>query len=73
MAIESGAYIQTYVGDYIIASKANEYTDIEKQITGMDILVPDNFKKYVSDDVVKAIVLQHPDKLAKIEKRGEKK
>ncbi len=44
MAIESGAYIQTYVGDYIIASKANEYTDIEKQITGMDILVPDNFK-----------------------------
>ena len=73
MAIESGAYIQTYVGDYIIASKANEYTDIEKQITGMDILVPDNFKKYVSDDVVKAIVLQHPDKLAKIEKAWKEK
>ena len=73
MAIESGAYIQTYVGDYIIASKANEYTDIEKQITGMDILVPDNFKKYVSDDVVKAIVLQHPDKLAKIEKAWREK
>ena len=73
MAIESGAYIQTYVGDYIIASKINEYTDIEKQITGMDILAPDNFKKYVSDDVVKAIVLQHPDKLAKIEKAWREK
>ena len=67
MSKKAGAYIQTYVGNHIIASEANEYTDIEKQITGMDIIVATNFKEYISDDVVKAIVLQHPDKLKKIE------
>ena len=61
------AYIQTYIGDNIIASQKNKFTDIERQITGMDIIVPDNFKNYVSQDVVKAIVMQEPEKLKAID------
>lgn len=67
MSKREGAFIQTYMGDNIIASEANEYTDIEKEITGMEIIVADDFKEYVSQDVVKAIVLQHPDRLKEIE------
>lgn len=63
-----GAFIQTYIDDKIIASEPNEYTEIEKQITGMDIIIPNDFKAYVQNDVVKVIVLQHPDKLEQIEK-----
>ena len=33
----------------------------------MEIIVADDFKEYVSQDVVKAIVLQHPDRLKEIE------
>ena len=67
MSRQAGAEIQTYMGDFIIASAPNPYTDIEKKITGMDIVVPDDLKKYVSGDVVKAIVLQSPEKLKEIE------
>lgn len=67
MSREAGAYIQTYVDDNIIASQANEYTDIEKEITGMEIIIAQEFKEYVTEDVVKAIVLQHPDRLKEIE------
>lgn len=67
MSMQAGAYIQTYMGDYIIASESNEYTDIEKEITGMDIIVPSDFKEYVTGDVVKAIVLQKPERLKEIE------
>lgn len=70
-SMEEGAYIQTYMGDQIVASAGNPYTDIEKEITGMDILVPDDFKRYVSGDVVKAIVLQDPERLKEIEKKWE--
>lgn len=69
MSRKEGAYIQTYIGNHIIASEENKYTDIEKQITGMDIIVAKDFKKYISEDVVKAIVLQHPDRLKAIEEK----
>lgn len=66
---EYGAFIQTYSNIHIIASEANEYTDIEKQITGMDIIIPEDFKSYVCEDVVKVIVLQEPSRLKEIEAR----
>lgn len=66
---EYGAFIQTYSNIHIIASEANEYTDIEKQITGMDIIIPEDFKAYVCEDVVKVIVLQEPSRLKEIEAR----
>lgn len=66
---EYGAFIQTYSNIHIIASEANEYTDMEKQITGMDIIIPEDFKSYVCEDVVKVIVLQEPSRLKEIEAR----
>ncbi|MGL5258863.1 MAG: Cof-type HAD-IIB family hydrolase [Lachnospiraceae bacterium] len=67
MCKEKGAYIQTYIGDTIVASEHNKYTDIEKQITGMEIYIPDDFKTHITTDVVKVIVLQDPDKLKELE------
>ena len=69
MSLQDGADIQTYDDTHIIASSCNKYTGIEQEITGMDILIPKNFKEYVKSDVVKAIVLQDPDKLSEIEKK----
>lgn len=69
MSKAEGAFIHTYIGDNIIASEANEYTDVEKQITGMKIIVPKDFLSYVQTDVVKAIVLQSPEKIKSIEEK----
>lgn len=66
---QHGAYIQTYVDDKIIASETNEYTDIEQEITGMEIVTVKDFKSYIEDDVVKAIILQEPEKLKHIEEK----
>lgn len=64
---QHGAYIQTYKDDKIIASETNEYTNIEQQITGMEIVTVKDFKNYIQEDVVKAIILQEPEKLKLIE------
>lgn len=69
MSQEKDAYIQTYIGDNIIASQPNKFTDIEKQITGMEIIVPNDFSSYVQQEVVKVIVLQEPEKLKELEKK----
>lgn len=66
---DNEAYMQTYIGNNIIASQSNEFTDIEKQITGMEIIIPDNFLSYVQQAVVKVIVLQKPEKLKELEKQ----
>lgn len=69
VAVENGAYIQTYIGDDIVANESNEYTDIEQQITGMDVVIRDDFKAAVTTDVVKVIVLQAPEKLKRLEEK----
>ena len=69
MSQENEAYIQTYIGDNIIASQSNKFTDIEKQITGMEIIIPDDFSSYVQQEVVKVIVLQEPERLKELEKQ----
>lgn len=69
MSQENEAYIQTYIGDNIIASQSNKFTDIEKQITGMEIIIPDDFLSYVQQEVVKVIVLQEPERLKELEKQ----
>ena len=73
MSKEEGADIQTYIGDDIIASRDNEYTNVEHEITGMNVIVAEDFKEYVKGDVVKAIVLQHPDKISVIEEKWKEK
>jgi len=69
LAEQNGAYIQTYIGNNIITERNNEYCEMEKVITGMEIVEVLDFKSYVDRDVIKAIVLQHPDTLKSVAER----
>lgn len=68
LAQEHGVYIQTYTEDHILASKDNEYTQIEKEITGMDVIECVDFKAEIPKTAVKAMMLEHPDRLKEVEK-----
>ena len=37
-------WIHTYIGDEIVTEENNPYTEIEGEITGMPIIVVDDFK-----------------------------
>ena len=58
-------FIHTYLGDTIVTEENNEYTEIEKEITGMEIHIVDEFKKTVDRDVTKVLMLEEPEKLKK--------
>lgn len=60
------AYIQTYTGNYIITPENNMYTEIEKKLTGMEIIETTDFVNAVVSDVIKVIVLQEPQLLKEI-------
>lgn len=68
LAQEHGVYIQTYTEDHILVSKDNEYTQIEKEITGMDVIECADFKAEIPKTAVKAMMLEHPDRLKEMEK-----
>lgn len=68
LAQEHGVYIQTYTEDHILVSKDNEYTQIEKEITGMDVIECTDFKAEIPKTAVKAMMLEHPDRLKEVEK-----
>lgn len=68
LAQEHGVYIQTYTEDHILVSKDNEYTQIEKEITGMDVIECVDFKAEIPKTAVKAMMLEHPDRLKEVEK-----
>ena len=68
LAQEHGVYIQTYTEDHILVSKDNEYTQIEKEITGMDVIECADFKAEIPKTAVKAMMLEHPDRLKEVEK-----
>lgn len=67
LAQEHGVYIQTYTEDHILVSKDNEYTQIEKEITGMDVIECADFKAKIPKTAVKAMMLEHPDRLKEVE------
>lgn len=64
--------IHTYIGSEIIAETANPFTDIEGELTGMEIKLVDSFKEAVTEPVVKALMLAEPGKLAEVEKKLQK-
>lgn len=61
-------WIHTYVGDDIITEEMNEFTDIEGTITGMKIIKVDSFIEAVKQPAVKALMVEDPTKLVKVEK-----
>lgn len=67
LAQEQNVYIQTYTEDHILVSKDNEYTRIEKEITGMDVVECADFKAEIPKTAVKAMMLEHPDRLKQVE------
>lgn len=64
---EHNVFIHTYVGDDIITEKNNEYTEIEKDITGMEIKTVEDFKNAVKGNVIKVLMLEDPAYLKSVE------
>lgn len=65
---EHNVHIHTYVGDDIITTKHNEYTDIEGRLTGMKVIEVEDFRDAVQDHVVKVLMLEEPSYLKEVEK-----
>lgn len=64
---EHNVHLHTYWNDDIITEKNNEYTEIEANITGMEIKTIDDFKKAVKGNVIKVLMLEDPEYLKKVE------
>lgn len=67
-----GVFIHTYVGDEIITEDENPYTTIESELTGLPIKLVNSFVKEVKEPVVKALMVDHPDKLKIVEEKLQK-
>ncbi|WP_045523325.1 Cof-type HAD-IIB family hydrolase [Neobacillus niacini] len=65
-------WIHTYVGETIITEEPNQYTDIEGELTKLEIKVVDSFIDAVTEPVVKVLMLKEPSILAKVEKKLQK-
>lgn len=64
--------IHTYIGDTIVTEVPNPYTDIEGELTKLQIKVVDSFIDAVTEPVVKVLMLKEAEVLAKVEKKLQK-
>lgn len=62
-------WIHTYVGDTIVTEAGNQYTNVEGEITGLEIVEVGSFVDSVSEPVVKVLMLEDEAKLAQVEKK----
>jgi Cof subfamily protein (haloacid dehalogenase superfamily) len=62
-------WIHTYVGDSIVTEAGNQYTNIEAEITGLEIFEVDSFIDAVKEPVVKVLMLEDETKLAVVERK----
>ncbi len=62
-----GVAILSYKDESIIIEEPNEYADIEATITGLPMQIVDQFKATITEPVVKAMMLAHPDVLVDVE------
>ena len=62
-------WIHTYIGDDIVTEENNPYTEIEGDITGMPIVVVDDFKAAVKEPVVKVLMNKEAERLVEVEKK----
>lgn len=65
-------WIHTYIGDDIVTEENNPYTEIEGDITGMPIVVVDDFKAAVTEPVVKVLMNKEAERLVEVEKKLQK-
>ncbi|MEH7484307.1 Cof-type HAD-IIB family hydrolase [Neobacillus drentensis] len=62
-------WIHTYVGDYIVTESGNQFTNIEGEITGLEIIEVGSFVEAVSEPVVKVLMLEDETKLGDVEEK----
>lgn len=62
-------YIHTYVGQEIFTETPNEYTTLEGQLTGMEVITVPDFKASVTEPVVKCLMLAEENRLAEVEQQ----
>ncbi|MCM3603248.1 Cof-type HAD-IIB family hydrolase [Robertmurraya korlensis] len=62
-----GVAILSYKDESIVIEEPNEYADIEATITGLPMQIVDQFKATITEPVVKAMMLAHPDVLVDVE------
>jgi Cof subfamily protein (haloacid dehalogenase superfamily) len=62
-------WIHTYVGDTIVTEAGNQYTNVEGEITGLEIVEVGSFVDSISEPVVKVLMLEDETKLAVVEKK----
>ena len=60
------------MGDDIVTEENNPYTEIEGDITGMPIVVVDDFKVAVKEPVVKVLMNKEAERLVEVEKKLQK-
>ena len=65
---KQGAYIHSYIDGKVVTPTPNEYTDFEGQLTGMPVVVVDDLRSAMNQEVVKVLMLQEPAVLKGIEK-----
>jgi len=62
-AVAHDAGILSYVDDRIVTPRANEWTDVEHLLTGMEVLEVPDFKAAIRSDAIKVIVVDEPRRL----------
>lgn len=66
-ASDKNLFFQTYIDGNAIASRRNEYSMYEHSITGTPIVFVDNLKESISTDPPKALLMETPEKIKRIE------
>jgi Cof subfamily protein (haloacid dehalogenase superfamily) len=69
---QENVWIHTYVGDFIVTESMNQYTNIEGDITGMEIMEVDSFVDTITMPVVKVLMMEDPAKLIEVERKLQK-
>ena len=66
LAAEHGAGILTYVDDRIVTPQWNEWVEVERRLTGMDVVEVADFNDAIRKSAIKAIVVDEPVRLREI-------
>jgi Cof subfamily protein (haloacid dehalogenase superfamily) len=65
---QNNTHIITYLDGEIISESNSEYIDIERDITGLELVIVPNFKEAVTTSAVKCLLLEEPSYLKSVEK-----
>ncbi|HEY6141810.1 MAG TPA: Cof-type HAD-IIB family hydrolase [Flavobacterium sp.] len=64
---QNNTHIITYLDEGIISETNSEYIDVEKNITGLELIIVPSFKEAVTTSAVKCILLEEPSYLKSVE------